>query len=65
MTLIEIGDGNFLLMPRHSLVPKLVAEMEALRNEAGLTLDDMLAGLNEERRRLFEERYQHKQEPKL
>ena len=65
MTLIQLGDDDFLLLSRPSIVPKLVAEMEALRIEAGLTLDDMLTGLNEERRRLFEERYQHNQEPKL
>ena len=65
MTLIQIDDDKVLPVSRYLLVSKLVAEMEALRNEAGLTLDDMLAGLNEERRRLFEERYQHKQEPKL
>ena len=65
MTLIQVDDDNVLPVSRHLLVSKLVAEMEALRIEAGLTLDDILAGLNEERCRLFEERYQHKQEPKL
>ena len=65
MTLIQVDDDNVLPVSRHLLVSKLVAEMEALRIEAGLTLDDMLTGLNEERRRLFEERYQHNQEPKL
>lgn len=55
-TLVELGDGSFLLTPRVSLVPKLVAEMEAIRTEAGVTLDDLLSGLPEVRRQLFEEK---------
>ncbi len=54
-TLVELGDGSFLVTPRVSLVPKLVAEMEALRTAAGVTLDDLLSGLPEVRRQLFEE----------
>jgi AbrB family looped-hinge helix DNA binding protein len=56
-TLVDIGDGSFLLVPKVSVVPKLVAEMAALREEAGLTVEEMLEGLTEERQRLFEERY--------
>lgn len=56
-TIIDMGDGSFFLVPRLSIVPKLVEEMETLRQEAGLTIDDLLAGLSDERRRLFEERY--------
>jgi len=55
-TLFELGDGSLLLIPRVSVVPKLVAEMEAIRAEAGVSLEDLLAGLSEERRRLYEER---------
>jgi len=55
-TLFDLGEGSLLLVPRISIVPKLVAEMEAIREEAGLTLDDLLAGLPDERRRLYEER---------
>jgi bifunctional DNA-binding transcriptional regulator/antitoxin component of YhaV-PrlF toxin-antitoxin module len=55
-TLFDLGEGSLLFVPRVSLVPKLVAELEAIREEAGLTVDDLLAGLSDERRRLFEER---------
>lgn len=55
-TLFELGEGSLLLVPRISVIPKLVAEMEAIREEAGLTLDDLLAGLSDERRLLYEER---------
>jgi len=54
-TLVELGDGSFILTPRLSIVPKLVAEMEAIRAEAGVTLDDLLSGLPEVRRQLYAE----------
>ncbi len=41
--------------PRVSLVPKLVAEMEAIRGEAGLTVDELLDGLEEVRRKFYEQ----------
>ncbi|CAN5659083.1 hypothetical protein BH10CHL1_BH10CHL1_30920 [soil metagenome] len=43
-TLLDLGDNIFLLTTRTSIVPALVAEMEALRIEAGVTLDDLLSG---------------------
>ena len=54
-TLVDLGDGSFFLTPKVSLVPKLVAEMEAIREEAGLSLDDLLSGLPEVRRQLYAE----------
>ncbi len=54
-TLVELGDGSFLLTPRLSLVPKLVAEMEAISVKAGVTLDDLLGGLSEVRRHFYAE----------
>ncbi len=54
-TLVDLGEGSFLLTPRVSLVPKLVAEMEAIRTETGLTVDDLLDGLPEVRRQLYDE----------
>lgn len=55
-TLVDLGDGSFILTPKVSIVPKLVAEMETLRAEAGLSLDDLLSGLPEVRRQLYAER---------
>jgi AbrB family looped-hinge helix DNA binding protein len=55
-TLFELGEGSLLLVPRTTVIPNLVAEMEAIREDAGLTLDDLLAGLSDERRLLSEER---------
>jgi bifunctional DNA-binding transcriptional regulator/antitoxin component of YhaV-PrlF toxin-antitoxin module len=56
LTLIEL-DGLFLLAPKLSVVSKLAAEIEQLREEAGLSIDDLLEGLDEQRRRYYQERY--------
>lgn len=58
-TLVDLGDGALLLTPRISIVPKLVAEMEAIRTESGVTVDDLLSGLPEVRRQLYVERQSH------
>lgn len=56
LTLIDLG-GIFILSPKVPLVPKLVGELERLREEAGLGVEDLLEGLDEHRRRLYRERY--------
>jgi len=57
LTLVDLGDGSFFLTPRVSIVSKLVAEMEALREEAGISVEELLEGLPEQRRQLYQERY--------
>ena len=52
-TLVDLGDGSLLLTPKVSIVPKLVAEMEALRAEAGLSVEDLLRGLPAVRQQLY------------
>ena len=44
LTLVDL-DGILLLSPKLSVVPKLTAEIERLEREAGITVDDLLAGL--------------------
>ena len=56
LTVIDL-DGFVLLSPKVSVVPKLAAEIERLREEAGLSLDDLLEGLDEQRHRAYEEKY--------
>jgi len=48
LTLIDL-DGAILLSPRLSVADKLSAEIEYLRTQAGLSLDDLLDGLREQR----------------
>lgn len=57
-TLVDLGDGSLLLTPKVSIVPKLVAEMEALRTEAGLSVDDLLRGLPAIRQQLYLDAHQ-------
>ena len=55
LTLIDL-DGAFFVAPEVSLVPKLAAEIERLRQEAGLSVEDLLEGLDEQRRRYYREK---------
>lgn len=48
LTLVDL-DGAILLSPRVSVADKLSSEIEYLRTQAGLTLDELLDGLREQR----------------
>ena len=49
LTLIDL-DGAFLLCPKRSVVPQLARKIEKQREEAGMTVEDLLEGLDERRR---------------
>jgi bifunctional DNA-binding transcriptional regulator/antitoxin component of YhaV-PrlF toxin-antitoxin module len=55
LTLIDL-DGTFLVAPELSPVTKLAAEIERLRQEAGLSVEDLLEGLDEKQRRYYRKR---------
>jgi len=42
-------DGIFVLTPMVPMVPELVREIERMRTEAGLSIEEMLIGLREQR----------------
>lgn len=42
-------DGMFVLVPMVMLVPDLAAELERARLEAGLSVDDLIRGVREQR----------------
>lgn len=44
-------DGVFVLTPMGPMVPDLAREIERVRQEAGLTMDELLEGLREQRTR--------------
>lgn len=50
-------DGIFVLTPMVAMVPELAREIERLRLEAGLSTDELLAGLRAQRERYYAERY--------
>lgn len=56
LTVLDLG-GVFVLSPEVSVVSKIAREIEQLREEAGLSLEELLEGLDEERQRLYQERY--------
>ena len=51
-------EGVFVLTRKVSLVPELAQELERLRLEAGVTTEEMLAGLREQRERYYAENYE-------
>jgi bifunctional DNA-binding transcriptional regulator/antitoxin component of YhaV-PrlF toxin-antitoxin module len=50
-------DGIFVLTPMAPLVPELAREIERARIEAGLSVEDMLQELREQRKRYVAENY--------
>jgi bifunctional DNA-binding transcriptional regulator/antitoxin component of YhaV-PrlF toxin-antitoxin module len=56
-TLIDMGDGSFLLTPRISQVNRLGDKVAEILGDAGASLDDLLNTLDEERERYYQERY--------
>lgn len=50
-------DGIFVLTPMVPMVPELAREIERMRLEAGLSVEDLLAGLREQRERYYREKY--------
>lgn len=54
LTLIDL-DGAILLSPKLSVADKLSAEIEYLRTGAGISLDELLDGLREQRARYHAE----------
>ncbi len=50
-------DGIFVLTPMAPLVPELAREIERARIEAGLSVEEMLQALREQRERYVAEKY--------
>jgi len=56
-TLIDLGEGSFLLSPRLSQVNRLGDRVAEILNAEGVSLDDLLSTLDEERQRYYQEHY--------
>jgi AbrB family looped-hinge helix DNA binding protein len=50
-------DGVFVLTPMVPMVPELAREIEQVRLEAGLSIEELLNGLREQRQRYNHEKY--------
>ena len=57
ITLIDLGDGSFLLTPIVTQVDRLGDRVAKAMAEAGVSEDELLAILDEERERYYQERY--------
>jgi AbrB family looped-hinge helix DNA binding protein len=53
-------DGILVLTPMVPMVPELAREIERARIEAGLSVDEMLKSLREQRERYVKEKYSRK-----
>lgn len=50
MTLVDL-DGVLVLSPKVGVVPKLAAEIERMRKEAGISLEELVEAQREQRKR--------------
>jgi bifunctional DNA-binding transcriptional regulator/antitoxin component of YhaV-PrlF toxin-antitoxin module len=57
LTLIDLGDGSFLLTPKVSRVMRDADIVARKVEEAGITLDELFAALDEERKHYYKEHY--------
>jgi bifunctional DNA-binding transcriptional regulator/antitoxin component of YhaV-PrlF toxin-antitoxin module len=56
-TLIDLGDGSFLLTPRLSRVNQLGDRVAQILEEENVSVDDLLSTLDEERERYYQDNY--------
>ena len=56
-TLIDMGDGSFLLTPRVSQVNRLGDRVAEILRDENVSLDDLLTTLDEEREQYYKDRY--------
>lgn len=57
ITLIDLGDGSFLLTPIVTQVDRFGDRVAIAMAEAGVSEEDVLTTLDEERERYYQERY--------
>lgn len=50
-------DGLFILTPLVPMVPELAREIEQIRQESGLTVEEMLLALRTQREQYYQEKY--------
>lgn len=57
ITLIDLGDGSFLLTPIVTRVDRLGDLVAQAMAEEGISLDEIMTALDEEREHYYQERY--------
>ena len=56
-TLVDLGDGSFLLTPQVSQVARLGDQVARVMAEEGIDLEEMLRALDQERELCYREHY--------
>jgi len=56
-SIIDLGDGDFLFSPKVVQAKQLSDRITKTLEEDGVTLDDLLTALDEERERFYHEHY--------
>ena len=57
LSLIDVGDGSFFLVPMESKVMKSADKVAKKVKEANVTLEELFEVLDEERKRYYQEHY--------
>ena len=57
ITLIDLGDGSFLLTPIVTRVDRLGDRVAQAMAEEGISLEEIMTALDEERERYYQKRY--------
>ena len=57
LTLIDLGDGSFVFTPRLLQIDRLGDQVSQALTEAGVTVDELLQALDEERESYYQENY--------
>ena len=57
ITLVDLGDGSFLLTPIVSRVDRLGDQVAKGMTEEGVSFEEIMTALDEERERYYQERY--------
>jgi bifunctional DNA-binding transcriptional regulator/antitoxin component of YhaV-PrlF toxin-antitoxin module len=57
LNLIDLGDGSFILTPLTSKVDQLGSLFAEEMSKAGVSLDDLLEALDEEREQYYQQHY--------
>ncbi|NIM94306.1 MAG: hypothetical protein GTO18_11440 [Anaerolineales bacterium] len=57
LTLVDLGEGAFMLTPGSSEVARVGDQVAAILREEGISTDDLLRALEEEREEYYKEKY--------
>ena len=57
LTLLDLGDGSFVITPRLLQINRLGDQVGQALAEAGVTVDDLIQTLDEERESYYRENY--------